>query len=532
MSRQPASIFNDVIGPVMRGPSSSHVAAAVRIGRLGRQMVKGRLKKAMVVFDPKGALATTYHGHGSDMGLVGGLLGYEPENEQLPGSLAIAKARGLDVSFRIEAYEAVHPNTYRMTLYSDQGETVFTSSISTGGGMIAFENIDGYPVKIVGDFYETLVFCVDNSTADRVRDILVDQGVAVAYIETAKTDTGVLVNLKAGEGLNPKILERLEGLPGVERVMALSPVLPVLSSKDCQVPFLTAKEMLESNTGGDSLYELALAYESARGNLPASAVFDKMKEIVQLMDHSIESGLKGTEYEDRILGRQSHLITEAGEAQKLLPGNVLNSIISCITAMMEVKSSMGVIVAAPTAGACGGLPGTIIGACRAMGLSLDQGTKAMLAAGMIGVFIAEHATFAAEVGGCQVECGAGSCMAAGGLVELMGGNAQEAVDAAAMALQNVMGLVCDPVGDRVEVPCLGKNVMAGSNAIACANMALAGFDKVIPLDETIDAMYKVGQMLPSALRCTGNGGLSVTPTGIGIFNGLNGQGQHPDSPDK
>jgi L-serine dehydratase len=94
--------------------------------------------------------------------------------------------------------------------------------------------------------------------------------------------------------------------------------------------------------------------------------------------------------------------------------------------------------------------------------------------------------------------------------------------AASMALQNVMGMVCDPVGDRVEVPCLGKNVMAGFNAIACANMALAGFDKVIPLDETIDSMYKVGQMLPHELRCTGKGGLSVTPTGIKIFEELNG----------
>jgi L-serine dehydratase len=156
-----------------------------------------------------------------------------------------------------------------------------------------------------------------------------------------------------------------------------------------------------------------------------------------------------------------------------------------------------------------------------MDLSLEDITKGMLAAGMIGLFIAQSATFAAEVGGCQVECGAGSSMAAAGLVQIMDGSAKQAVDAASMALQNVMGMVCDPVGDRVEVPCLGKNVMAGVNAIACANMALAGFDKVIPLDEVIDSMYKVGQMLPSELRCTGKGGLSVTPMGIKIFEKLN-----------
>ena len=204
----------------------------------------------------------------------------------------------------------------------------------------------------------------------------------------------------------------------------------------------------------------------------------------------------------------------------VIPGDVLNLVISYVTSMMEVKSSMGVVVAAPTAGSCGALPGSILSVCDALGLSLDDATQAMLAAGMVGVFIAEHATFAAEVGGCQVECGAGSSMAAAGLVQLMKGSARQAIDAASMALQNVMGMVCDPVADRVEVPCLGKNIMAGLNAIACANMALAGFDRVIPLDETIDAMYRVGQMLPSELRCTGNGGLSITPTAQRIHQSL------------
>jgi L-serine dehydratase len=173
---------------------------------------------------------------------------------------------------------------------------------------------------------------------------------------------------------------------------------------------------------------------------------------------------------------------------------------------------MGVIVAAPTAGACAGLPGACIGAATAMGRSVDEMTKAMLAAGMIGVFVAAHATFAAEVGGCQAECGAGSGMAAAALVTLAGGTSKQAVGAASMALQNILGMICDPVANRVEVPCLGKNVMAASNALACANMALADFDQVIPLDEVIETMDTVGKSLPSALRCTALGGLSVTKT--------------------
>ena len=199
---------------------------------------------------------------------------------------------------------------------------------------------------------------------------------------------------------------------------------------------------------------------------------------------------------------------------------MLNQIILSVTALMEVKSSMGVIVASPTAGSCGGLPGACIGAAGAMGLSLEDSTRAMLAAGLIGVFIAAHATFAAEVGGCQAECGSGSGMAAAALVTLAQGSTQQAVNAASMALQNVMGLICDPVAGRVEVPCLGKNVMAASNALACANMAIADFDVVIPLDEVIETMDRVGKSISVDLRCTGLGGLSITKASRAIENRL------------
>lgn len=189
---------------------------------------------------------------------------------------------------------------------------------------------------------------------------------------------------------------------------------------------------------------------------------------------------------------------------------------------MEVKSSMGVIVAAPTAGSCGCLPGTLIGVGRSIGASKDEITKGMLAAGLIGIFIAESATFAAEVAGCQVECGAGSAMAAAGVAQMAGGTVEECINAASIALQNVTGLACDPVANRVEVPCLGKNIMGGSNAISSANMALAGYDKVIPLDQTIKAMYDIGLKLPLELRCT-FGGLGKTEASLQIRKKLEDQ---------
>jgi L-serine dehydratase len=291
----------------------------------------------------------------------------------------------------------------------------------------------------------------------------------------------------------------------------------VLSRKEISVPFSTCEKMLRFGEDRQlDLWELAVHYESARGNLAHQAVFQMMHDIVCTMQQSIRDGVAGTVYDDRILGYQSGSFQAQMENQRLLDAGVLNRIILYVTAMMEVKSSMGLIVAAPTAGACAGLPGACIGAAEAMGLSTVEMTKALLAAGMIGVFIAVGATFAAEVGGCQAECGAGSGMAAAALVTLGSGSTRQAVAAASMALQNILGMVCDPVANRVEVPCLGRNVLAASNALACANMALADFNPVIPLDEVIEAMDQVGKSLPQELRCTALGGLSITPTSKAI----------------
>ncbi|SHM93108.1 L-serine dehydratase, iron-sulfur-dependent, beta subunit [Caldanaerovirga acetigignens] len=175
MLKQPASIFNDVIGPIMRGPSSSHVAAALRIGKLVRQMVKGKLKEVIVEFDTKGSLATTYHGHGSDIGFVGGLLGFEPNDDRLIDSLKLAEEEGIIVSFKIVDYPAEHPNTYRITAISDDNEVIRLTAISTGGGMIEVQELEGFKVEICGDFYETLIFFknIDNKTFKEKTDAII-----------------------------------------------------------------------------------------------------------------------------------------------------------------------------------------------------------------------------------------------------------------------------------------------------------------------------------------------------------------------
>jgi len=507
------SIFNDVIGPVMRGPSSSHCAAAVRIGRLARDLMDGRIERVRMEFDAGGSLAHTHASQGSDMGLFGGLLGWDAQDERLLDSAAALERAGIRIELRIGEYHDAHPNTYRLTL-SNAGETHRMIALSTGGGMVDVVEIDGTPLSIKGDYVETLVAvdAVDMGMHETLKHSVTAEEI---LLHTGKDQT--LIEIRSGKALPESVREQLASRKGVAWMRTLAPVLPVLSRRAMQVPFVTAAQMLDWNRDRRlDLAGLAAAYESARGGIPEGEVEGRMQAIVYILRQSIAQGIAGTRFADRILGAQSAGFKAAMAKGALLEAGMLNAMILYVTALMEVKSAMGVIVAAPTAGSCGGLPGAVIAAADALGRPETALTRAMLAAGMIGVFISAHSTFAAEVCGCLAECGSGSGMAAAALVTLAGGSARQAADAASMAIQNVLGMICDPVANRVEVPCLGRNVLAASNALACANMALAGYDAVIPLDETIETMDRVGKSLPMELRCTTLGGLSITPTSKAI----------------
>jgi len=504
------SIFNDVIGPVMRGPSSSHCAAALRIGRLARELMDGDFTDVLVEFDRNGSLPTTHDTQGSDMGLFGGLMGWEAADERLPGSPQALRETG--VSIAIETVDAgdPHPNTYRLTLRSAR-EARTLRAISTGGGMMEVIDLDGFPVSMFGDCFETLLW-VDGRGAEVAAALAARFG--ADEIRLHEADGRQLVEVKAPGFVSDEILA---GLPGVESVKRLGPVLPVMSRQDTRVPFGSAAEMLEHDAGrGTPLWQLAVAYEMARGGLTEAEVVAKMVDIVRIVRRSIAEGIDGTHYDDRVLGHQSGRFDELLRAGRLLDGGALNRIVLYVTALMEVKSSMGVIVAAPTAGACAALPGAVVAMAEAMGLDEEAMAKALLASGLIGVFIATRWTFAAEVGGCQAEGGSASSMAAAALVTLAGGTLTQSLAAASMAFQSMLGLICDPVANRVEVPCLGKNVMAASNALSCANMAIADFDPIIPLDEVIETAQRVAGQMPRELRCTALGGLSITPTSLAL----------------
>lgn len=510
----PPSIFNDVIGPVMRGPSSSHSAASVRIGRLARDLCGGTPERALIEFDTEGSLATTHESQGSDIGLFSGLLGWEADDPRLPRSPELIREAGVDVQIRVARLDDPHPNTYRLTLERD-GATHRLVALSTGGGMIEAVEIDGEAVSLRGDYDVTVLEVADAAAADAVAGALPD-----ADRVSVTPGPRPMVVVEAQSHLDDAAIADLP-VP-VTRVRRLGAVLPVRSRRGLEVPFLHAGEM--GDVAGQRLSDLALAYESARGGIGRDGVLERARHVAGIMRAGVSEGLAGTDYADRILPRQSHRFAARMEAGELVEGGLLNRAILYVTALMEVKSSMGVFVAAPTAGSCGTFAGTTLAAAEGMGADEERLLRALLAGGLIGVFVATRSSFAAEVGGCQAETGAGAAMAAAALVELAGGDADMALGAASHALQNVLGLVCDPVANRVEAPCLGRNVAGAANALASANMALAGFAHLIPLDEVLDAHREVSESMARELRCTALGGLSVTPTSKAIEARLCGGG--------
>jgi L-serine dehydratase len=511
------SIFNDSMGPVMRGPSSSHCAAAHKIGRLCLDLMDGKITSLVAQYDTNGALVTTHKGQGTDMGLYSGILGYDVDDDRLQHfEKGIAEA-GIQVEVKYLDYGATHPNTYKLSI-ENATESHLIEAISIGGGMIEIQKIDGASVSMAGDYFELLVFCNEDSIA--ASDYL-SETLNYEFLEVHSSDTTTFIEIKSTVDFDLALLRNLRNHDAVQSVKVLQPVLPILARSDLQVPFINCLEMLEYNQGKDlELWQLAVKYESMRGAVSDDDVFEKMRAIAHIMNDAIQLGIAGTEYADRILPAQAPLLKAATE-KHIIPDDIVNRITLYTTAMMDVKSSMGVIVAAPTAGSCGTVPGSLFGAASYLQKNEDEIVKALLAAGLIGVFIAAHSTFAAEVAGCMAETGSGGAMAAAGLTHLLGGNLHQALNASARTLGASLGLVCDMIGDRVEVPCMDKNISAASKAYANTITSIASYTDVIPLDEVIDSMSEVGGMMPRELCCTGLGGLATSPTGVIVLQQLN-----------
>lgn len=261
------------------------------------------------------------------------------------------------------------------------------------------------------------------------------------------------------------------------------------------------------------IFEIVLEKEKISSNLSIEAIREKMKYALDVMKESATAGLnKEIISVSGLTGGDSKKVEDYKKNNKTLSGIFINSAMAKALSTSEVNASMGRIVAAPTAGASGILPSAILSAREKLDLTDEDLVNGLFTAAGIGEIVAKNATVSGAEGGCQAECGVAAAMAAGSIVEMAGGTPEQALDAASFAIINILGLVCDPIGGLVEYPCALRNASGVVNAFISADLALAGVKSLVPFDEVVETMYKVGKALPESLRETALGGLAVAPT--------------------
>ena len=272
----------------------------------------------------------------------------------------------------------------------------------------------------------------------------------------------------------------------------------------------------EAEAKGQSMQEFLIDYNAKELECSKEELLAKMERMLVVIKESIDFGLTGVRSRSGLTGGDAKRLQEAsGEKQfSNILGDKAKDAMVYAMAVAEANAAMGRIVAAPTAGASGVLPGVFFALKKHYGLSDQVLAEGLVVAGGIGLVIADRASLAGATGGCQAECGSAAAMAAGAAVAMLGGTPTQVGHAVAIVFKNILGLVCDPVAGLVEVPCIKRNGSCALQALAAAELALAGIGSFIPADETIDAMKSVGDSLPCALKETAGGGMATTPTAL------------------
>lgn len=276
-----------------------------------------------------------------------------------------------------------------------------------------------------------------------------------------------------------------------------------------------------------SLSDLSMQYEIIKTGRSYGYIRDYLRTVIQTMSNAVQLGINDEEnhIKGKIIGNESIRLRKRYESEKTVCGKTVAIAASYALSTMEVNASMGKVVASPTAGSCGVLPGVLMTMKERFDLKEEDLIKGLLAANMVGSVVARNATISGAEGGCQAEVGTASAMASAATVHMLGGTAEQAFNAAAMCFKNLLGLVCDPIAGLVESPCAKRNAMGAANALLCAEMALSGIESIVPFDEVVEAMYRVGKALPPSLRETSMGGLATTKTAIQINTALFGEGK-------
>lgn len=278
-----------------------------------------------------------------------------------------------------------------------------------------------------------------------------------------------------------------------------------------------------ANSENKSISEIMIEQEMRVSKRSYLEVYQDMERNLDVMQNAVDEGIGGVASKTGLTGHDAVKMKKYIESGKGLSGDMNLLAIAYAVSTNEVNAAMGKICATPTAGSAGVVPGVLFALNEQRDLSKEDMVRFLFTSGALGFVVANNASISGAAGGCQAEVGSASAMAAASLVEAAGGTPEQSGHAFAIALKNMLGLVCDPVAGLVEVPCVKRNAAGASNALTAADMALAGIESRIPADEVIEAMYKIGLTMPSALRETGRGGLAATPTGNRLMQEIFGE---------
>ncbi len=504
----------EILGPIMVGPSSSHTAGALRLASIARTLAMGKIKSAR--FKLYNSFSETYKGHGTDRALVGGLLGFSPEDTRVKDAFSIADEAGLEYDFiEAGANPDLHPNTVEIEMDCEEG-FITVCGKSLGGGRVSLTAINGVEVEISGAYPTIFVTHLDKP------GVLSN---LTRMISESNTNVATLRNYRKAKGGDAYTIFETDETPQPELLAALKMCDSVKSMALVQVPGAESAASSSNLTlnfeCGSELLALCKKHNLSIGELMRKREFElaagqydpdqKMQEVLEVIkDECLATIQKPERSLGGLLHGQARAVAHQSEtAVHALMGETQTKAVAYAMAVLERSATMGVIVAAPTAGSAGVVPGATLAYAEALNLSDDELKLGLWTTCALGALFARNASVSGAEGGCQAEVGSASAMAAGALVELLGGDPECALSASSIAIGNLLGLVCDPVRGLVEYPCQNRNAIGVANAYSAAQIALSGIINPIPFDEVVEAMRQVGESLPTALRETAQGGLAA-----------------------
>lgn len=496
----------DIVGPVMHGPSSNHTGGANRIGYLAREIMGGTPDAIHLGFH-RGYM-NSYAGQHSHSAMIAGLLGYREYDDESVNALEEAEERELPWDTYAIADESISRNTFRTI--GEIGDQVWEiNGDSIGGGNIIIDRINTLPVHLDGNDWLLIIADQDKAAFDQA----VSRAEELAGEDRTSSVSGQVLGKKwlyIGTYKSEPPAVQQEGT-AIYRT-----VRPLFTFADSGAePLFTTFAELEELCQTADLIDVIMEYEVRRSKVSKERVFAE----AQFMVREIQKALKrGKEEPIQLIGG----LTDPNDGKKLVrwveAGNpVVNEMFASALAnaviLAQLNAAGSKIVAAPTGGSAGTLPGTLIAAGSRYGKSDEELAKALLVAAAIGLVIGNKASFSGTVGGCQSEVGIGAAMGAGTVAWMGGGRIQQVIQAATIALKNVLGLSCDPPASPTEVPCIKRNAMGVAVAFMGAELGLAGLCSAVAPDDVVEALADTQRRLPQEIKYGGCGGLACTASG-------------------